>query len=205
MRARVLLPLLLLAYSVAGTGCGRRPVRSVVGEPPSACEDIAFRGRYKAADSRARRLHASARVCRAGPLQFEIRGRVGGAVLAGAVGNGRLLLLLPRERRAILGPDDPEVWRAWTGLALSEAILRSLLEDARKAPQAIGGWQIVVPHDTGPRGAVVTALSDRGERLEVQLLRRKPAVAPARWPEVPESFVSIEVSSEHPRGVGGGA
>jgi hypothetical protein len=178
------------------------PVRAPGPEaPPRECYDIRYRGHFVSSgpEQERRYVRLLLRGCRdgVGPVVFEVRGRVGGAVLAGAVGGGRLLLLFPRDRRAVRGTDEPEVWRRYAGVPVEERLLRRALTAERHVGRTrrVGPWRVSVAR--GEDGElVVEATSRAGDRLtlerhDVEAVDHRPA-----WPAVPRSFEVIGTGVE---------
>ncbi len=191
--------LLALAAFVLSACASAHRVEPAISLEPSACEDLLFLGRYLpgAAGGKPTRFRANLRLCRNAPLVFEIRGRIGAAVLSGAVGGGHARWIFPKERLAIDGPDDPRVWLAWTGLPLSEAMLRLLLGDFREGKTELGEWSIRRELAGGAFSA--EAISARGDSLNLVLGRRSPARGRALWPTPPATFRVVQVTADDPR------
>jgi hypothetical protein len=173
------------------------PVRVPGREAPSAgCYDVVYEGHFDPTGEQDRRfLRLFLRGCRdgGGPVVFEVRGRVGGPVVAGAVGSGRLLLLFPRDRRAVRGVDDPAVWRRWAGVPVEESLLRRTLSASTAAGRVekLGGWRIEVLAGAGEE-LRVEARSEAGDRLTLERDRQEAVPRRPAWPQVPGSFEVIE-------------
>jgi hypothetical protein len=169
------------------------PIRVPGREAPAAgCHDVTYEGHFDPAGEEDRRfLRLFVRGCRdgGGPVVFEVRGRVGGPVVAGAVGGGRLLLLFPRERRAVRGADDPAVWRRWAGVPVEESLLRRTLSagTAGGRVEQLGAWRVEVQNQPGESWRV-EARSESGDRLTLERERQEPVERRPAWPEVPKSF-----------------
>jgi len=128
---------------------------------------------------------------------FELRGRVGGTALAGAVGEGRILLLYPGDRRALSGPDTREVWRRWAGVPVEESLFRRALLSAGglEGRSVVGAWSVEVAR-RGADGVVVNARSARGDVLRLELADFERLGGMPAWPEVPPAFEILAVADD---------
>jgi len=190
--------LLLCPALTTGFGCAgaRRLPVSAVGV--TGCRDVTLRARYTDPDEkRSPTVKVRLRECPQGVLGFELKGKVGGVALAGATDGDRLLLLFPRDRIAVAGPDDAAVWKEWTGLPLSGHLLRELL--ARPECTAVGDWRI---HRDETAPGRFRATAKEGGRLDLWSIVIKPAAGRARWPEIPEGFETVQVTAADPAGRG---
>lgn len=190
--------LLFLPALVTALGCAgvRRAPASTVG--PAGCRDLSLRARYTDPEGeRSPTIKVRLRECPGGVMSFELRGRVGGVALAGATDERRLVLLFPRDRIGVEGPDRPAVWEEWTGLPLSGGLLRDLISHPESGSTA--GWRI--RRDESDPGRF-RALAGDGGRLDLWRVSVKPAPSAARWPEVPPGFERVQVSETDPAGRG---
>lgn len=190
------------------TGCRSTPEVHVPGPaaPERVCHDLSFSGRFDpAGEEPSRFVRLSLRGCRdgIGPVVFEVRGRVGGAVVAGAVGSGRLLLLFPGDRTAVTGPDEPQVWRRWAGVPLSEQLLRRAVRAPRLSGQRerVGSWSVRIERPGGAQELSIQARSRAGDRLTLELRRRRTVKTRPAWPGVPEGFERVRAATEGGPGV----
>ncbi len=186
----LVLPLVVLA----GCATTRRPVAT----GPDGCLDADYRGSFREAarPDDPRNFRMSARVCGPGtPVVLELRGAVGGAALVAAVRPGEdVRLLFPSRRLYADGPDEPDFWRRFTGVALDGRLLRGLADEGASAGD--GGWQAppgwtaeIAPAPAGERlPARLEARSAAGDGLRLEKTRERPSRAPAAWPEVPRGF-----------------
>jgi hypothetical protein len=191
----------LIAAGALLTACRSTvPVR-VAGPaaPDAVCQDVRYRGHFHSADPEQgrRSVRLLLRGCRdgGGPVVFEVRGRVGGAVLAGAAGGGRILLLFPRDRRAVRGPDAPAVWRRWAGLPVEERLLRQALkaESLIGRTRRVGPWQVSVMRGE-KRELTVEARSRDGDLLTLRREEVEPVDHRPAWPRVPERFEVVSAT-----------
>lgn len=201
MNLRVPRALLLLLPALAtGPGCAgarRVPVSTAVG--PAGCRDVSLRARYTDSEGeRSPTIKVRLRECSQGVLSFELRGKVGGVALAGAAEGGRLVLLFPRDRISVVGPDEAAVWKQWVGLPLSGRLLRELL--ARPENVTVGDWRIR-RDEADPRR--FRALAESGGRLDLWSVVIKPAPGGAHWPEAPDGFEIVRVTAAEPAGSSG--
>ncbi|HHN75475.1 MAG TPA: hypothetical protein ENK10_09630 [Acidobacteria bacterium] len=192
---RTVAGLLVLLLGAAGCAGTRRP-------PPAdpavaACTDYRLRARWQAPPGeRSASARIALRHCPEQGFAFEVRGRVGGPVLAGAAGDGRLRLLFPRQREVIDGPDSQVEWKRWTGLPLSGSLLEGLLRGEQTALP--GSWRRVTPSD-----ADLEVVSADGGRLRLWKIRQAPARQGFQWPAAPAGWRRID-SSDLPSAGGSG-
>ncbi|MBP7146800.1 MAG: hypothetical protein KBD01_04585 [Acidobacteria bacterium] len=189
---RALAALLALAAGLSA-GCASLP-RQDVAAGPGACREGSYRGRYAgaAAGAEARHFRAQVRVC-GESLVMEARGAVGGAGLVAAVRDGRALLLFPRERKAVEGPDTAAFWEKWTGAPLTGELLLVALSAAGEAPRQAGAWRFETTGDTGRLGFPehVRGRAESGDTLELARTGERAAAGGQRWPVVPASFERV--------------
>lgn len=187
-RAARSLALASLAWLVLGCASAPRLRPDAPGPVADACQDVEYRGVYRDDQSEAgRRFRLKARVCRSGRVFAEIRGPVGGPGLVAAARPGEALLLFPKERLAVEGPDDPAFWLEWTGAPLAGALLVDLMEGRVPAEDLLEGWRLATSGGTGFPERISAAGPGA---LGLELTRRdlRAAENPPAWPTVPPSF-----------------
>lgn len=202
MSLRRAAPCLLAVGLLAAGACQTVPtLRRVEPAPAADCFDARFRGHFDAAEDGKgpRFVRLALRGCEdgRGPVVFELRGRVGGTALAGAVGGGRMLLLYPGDRRALSAPDTRAVWRRWAGVPVEESLFRRALLSARgvEGRAQVGAWSVEVERIGGDR-VVVNAWSSRGDALTLELADHRSLDGMPAWPEVPSSFETLDVAED---------
>lgn len=182
---------LLFALGLGAAGCATGPRGLPEGVAPDRCVDARFGGVYtpSASGEQPFRLRISVRVCPRDELLLHARGVVGSPVLVVAIRGERMLMLLPRERRAVQGKaDDRRLWLDETGLPFDGTMLRILLTG--EGETSLGSqWEARL--ERGPVGLLPGRLLARhagGATLELVKRDERPSGGPVLWPEVPGSF-----------------
>ncbi len=195
---RALTLAVLLLAGAAAPGCRSVPVEPAAPAGPR-CVDGSFHGRFDPGDdeSPTRRLRVNARSCPDGAVLLEVRGSVGGAVLVAAVDRGRVLLLLPRERRAVSGPSASRaLWETETGLPFDGQLVRELFASSSGEPVSesrLGAWTVRLERAAGePFPERLAAWHEAGMRLDLARRSLRPAPGAVVPPEVPDDFEQIE-------------
>ncbi|MDQ7006932.1 MAG: hypothetical protein Q9Q40_06845 [Acidobacteriota bacterium] len=192
-RAAGLWVLLLLGGAVGCAGARRAATPPETG----GCIDYRLRARWEAPPGeRSATARIALRHCPSGGIVFEVRGRVAGAVLAGAAGGGRLRLLFPRRRVVVDGADTEATWKRWTGLPLTAALLEDLLRG--REPETLGTWRRVPESE-----ADLEVLSQAGGRLRLWKTRQRPSGQGFRWPAVPAGWRLLDDGAAASSGEGG--
>ena len=187
-RAARVLALASLAWLLLGCASAPKLQPAPPGASIESCEDVEYRGVYRDAEHESgRRFRLKARVCRSGKVFAEIRGPVGGPGLVAAARPGEALLLFPKERLAIEGPDDPAFWLEWTGAPLSGALLVDLMQGRVPDGELLDGWRF---DSRGGAGFPELIVAEGPDEVALELTRRDLSAAdqPPMWPEVPASF-----------------
>lgn len=165
------------------------------------CVDVVYRGAFSSAEPRStRKFRLAARVCPDGSALLEFRGAVGGAALiAGLDGRGQARLLFPSRRIAVDGPDRPEFWLRWTGIALDGQLIPRPSGDPSPIPPALPGWEVEIqPAEGGGLPAEISARNREGQALTLTRNRFKPASGMAAWPAIPDGFRKLPPDGEVP-------
>jgi hypothetical protein len=182
---------LLGALGLSAAGCATGPRGLPEGVAAERCVDARFGGVYTPSTPGEQpfRLKISVRVCPRDELLLHARGVVGSPVLVVAIRGERLLMLLPRERRAVEGSaEDRRLWLEETGLPFDGTMLRVLLTgegETSLGPQ----WEARL--ERGPDELLPSRLLARhagGATLELVKRDEQPSSGPVLWPEVPGSF-----------------